>query len=358
MKQTITYRVKGQPVFIGLEDSKRSWKLCVRSDNQIVHELSMPATFEDLLKYIRHSYPECPVKLMYEAGFHGFTLHDQLSSEGIYCEVLPPHILIEAKNNLVKTDKRDARRLALALQTHDYQHSCSVPDKERREDRQINRTGVQIHRKIVAIKNQIRRELEFHGLDEQFRSGVWYEKDYRELPGRLQQLSLSKSLSFSFSVLNETLAYLLEKRKILEKALLEIGKKEKYRRLMEIYTSVPGIGKLTAIRLILEWGDIRRFTTDKQFSSFTGMTPREYSTGETIRKGRITGQGNSLVRAWLIESAWTAIRIDPILNQKYREIFARTRSGKIAIVAVARKIAVRIRSCVLSDQLYTIGVVK
>jgi len=358
MRQTIEYRVKGQPVFIGLEDSKRTWKLCVRSGNSIVHELSIPASFDNLIDYIRHSYPECIVKLMYEAGFHGFTLHDELVTEGVICEVLPPHLLIEAKNNLVKTDKRDARRLALTLQTHDYQHSCFVPDKERREDRQISRTAVQIHRKIVALKNQIRRELEFHGLDKHFRSGVWYEKDYRELPVKLGMLPLSHSLSISFAAIIETLVFLLEKRKVLLKELLEIGKKEEYCRLMTIYTSVPGIGKLTAIRLILEWGDICRFTNDKQFSSFTGMTPREYSTGDTIRKGRITGQGNSLVRSWLIESAWTAMRKDPILNQKYREIYERTRSSKIAIVAIARKMAIRIRSCIVSDQLYQIGVVK
>ncbi len=163
MKTKIEYRVKGQPVFIGLEDSKRSWKLCVRSGNHIVHELSIPAKFDNLLEYIRNSYPKCRVKLMYEAGFHGFTLHDQLVSEGISCDVMPPHLLVEAKCNLVKTDKRDARRLALTLQTHDYKDPCFVPDKELREDRQISRTMNQNQRKIVVAKNQIRRELEFHG---------------------------------------------------------------------------------------------------------------------------------------------------------------------------------------------------
>ncbi len=52
MKQMIEYRVKGQPVFIGLEDSKRTWKLCVRSGNQIVHELGIPASFDNLIEYL------------------------------------------------------------------------------------------------------------------------------------------------------------------------------------------------------------------------------------------------------------------------------------------------------------------
>lgn len=128
MKQTINYRVKGEAVFIGLEDSKKSWKLCARSGNHTVHHASIPASFENLREYIRHSYPECTVRVMYEAGFHGFTLHDQLEKEGIDCEVLPPHLLVEQKSNKVKTDKRDAERLARTLETHDYQDSCFVPD--------------------------------------------------------------------------------------------------------------------------------------------------------------------------------------------------------------------------------------
>lgn len=358
MKTKIAYRVKGHPVFIGLEDSKRSWKLCVRSGNNIVHELGIPAKFENLFEYIKHAYPECSVKVMYEAGFHGFALHDELEKNGITCEVIPPHLLVEPKNNRIKTDKRDARRLARMLQTHDYKDSCSVPDKELREDRQISRTMGQIQKKITAIKNQIRRELEFHGLDDNFKSGKWYPNDYQVLYPKLLELKLSHSLQYSFMMIIDSLNFLLQKKKELYNELKELMKKERYKHLMEIYTSVPGVGKLTAIRLVLEWGDIRRFSSGKKFSAFTGMIPSEFSTGDIVRKGHITGQGNSRTRSWLIESAWVAIRKDPVLNEKFTAIFNRTRSSKIAIVAVARKLAVRIRACVVADQLYEIAVVK
>ena len=152
--------------------------------------------------------------------------------------------------------------------------------------------------------------------------------------------------------------FLLDKRRVVYKELRHLIKKERYQRQMEIYTSIPGIGKLTAIRLILEWGDLRRFSSAKQLSSYTGMTPSEFSTGDSVRKGHITGQGNRQTRAWLIESAWTAIRYDPVLHKKYADIVERTRSPKIAIVAVGRKLAVRLRTCLLSNELYQIGVVK
>lgn len=358
MKERIDYRVKGEDVFIGLEDSKKSWKLCVRSGNRIVHELGIPAQFDNLLQYIQRAYPECRVRLMYEAGFHGFTLHDKLEKHDIDCDVIPPHLLVEPKSSRIKTDKRDARRLAMTLQTHDYQHSCSVPDKERREDRQISRTMVQIQKKITSTKNQLRRELEFHGLDDHFKSGTWYESDYRDLPSALEELHLSCSLNVSFSIMIETLQFLLQKKKELDRELRALMKKERYKKQMEIYTSIPGIGKLTAIRLILEWGDLSRFASGKRISSFTGLTPSEYSTGETSRKGHITGQGSRQARAWLVESAWVAIRYDPVLHEKFTAIVKRTGSKKIASVAIARKLAVRMRACIVNNQLYQTGVVK
>ena len=63
--------------------------------------------------------------------------------------------------------------------------------------------------------------------------------------------------------------------------------------------SAPGIGKLTAIRLVLEWGDVSRFGRKEEFASFLGLVPSDYSSGEAERRGHITKQGNRRVRSWL-----------------------------------------------------------
>ena len=62
--------------------------------------------------YLRNKFPECTIHLIYEAGFKGFNLYDRLTEDGIDCVVIPPHMVTEPKMNKVKTDKRDARRLA------------------------------------------------------------------------------------------------------------------------------------------------------------------------------------------------------------------------------------------------------
>ena len=113
---------------------------------------------------------------------------------------------------------------------------------------------------------------------------------------------------------------------------------------------------LTSIRLALEWGtDLKRFASAKEFASYTGLTCSEYSTGDTVRKGRITGQSNRWVRAWLIQCAWRAYSKDPVLYKKFRSVHRNSGSKKKAIVAVARKMAVRLRQIVISDQPYQFG---
>jgi len=354
MRKMQEYIVKGNRIFIGLEDSKRTWKVCVRCERMIVHEASMPAQYEVLRAYLEKRYPECEITVMYEAGFQGFWLHDLLEADGCTCIVTPANKVTEAKDARIKTDTRDARRLAQNLENGDYV-SCYVPDRERREDRQISRTLGQIQKDITATKNRIRRYLDFHGLNGGLRPGRWYDRDYRALA----DLELPKSLRISLDALLRQLETSLAIDSELRAELRELCKKERYKTGVQKKSSSPGIGWFTAIRLTLEWGDMNRFKTGKHIASFTGLTSREHSTGDTVRRGRITGQSSEYVRSWLIECAWRAIRKDPVLLDKYRRVTRNSGSRKKAIVAVARKLAVRLWALeTTGQQQYCVGIVE
>jgi transposase len=350
MQRTI---VEGKSIFIGLEDSKRTWKLCVRCEGMIVHETSLPTDYFNLQRYLKGQYPGCKIHLMYEAGFGGFWLYDNLTVDGIVCVVTPPNKVTQEKVNKVKTDRIDARRLARNLESGDYV-GCHVPDKERRDDRQISRTLNQIQRTIVATKNRIRRFLDFHGLNESLPDGAWKGSDYR----KLQSLSLSRSLQVSLDIYFE----LLEKLESLKSGLLaelkDLCRKDRYCRAVESKQSCPGVGWLSAIRFTLEWGDMSRFPDGKKMASYTGLTCREYSTGDTIHRGRITCQSTGHVRAWLIQCAWRAIKLDPALLNKFQRVWKNSGSKKKAIVAVARKLAVRMRAIEIMRQPYVVAVIE
>ena len=353
MKKMQNFVAKSKSVFIGLEDSKRTWKLCVRCDGMIVHETSMPTDYDNLHSYLKGRYPACEIQVMYEAGFGGFWLHDLLESDGIDCVVTPAHKVTQEKVNKVKTDRVDARRLALNLENKDY-IACHVPDRELREDRQISRTLSQIQSKITSTKNQIRKFFDFHGLNGDMPSGTWHSSRYQNL----KSLKLSSPLQICLEAYLQLLDELDRIRLELLEHLKIVSKKERYHRSVEIKQSCPGVGWLSAIRFTLEWGNLSRFPSGKHIASFTGLTCSEYSTGDSIHRGRITGQGSGKVRGWLIQSAWRAVSLDPVLLDKFQRVWKNSGSKKKAIVAVARKLAVRMRAIEVLEQPYVVAVIE
>jgi transposase len=354
-RKMINYIVKGKKVYVGLEDSKRTWKLSVRCEGMEVHFISFEARYSVLRDYLRNNYPDCDIIVIYEAGFKGFGLYDKLTEDGIGCIVTPPNKVTQEKNTKIKTDKIDARRLATVLEKDDYKE-CSVPDPERREDRQLSRLLVQVQNELISTKNRIRKFFDFNGYAEVFPAGRWTEKDYAEA----RSTQLPESLKIALDSYFELLDKIKEIRKKLHVQVMALTKKDRYKNVVRIINSVSGVGKLTAIRLVLEWGDdmAERFKSGKSLAGFSGLTQSEYSTGESIRKGRITRQGRGYIRAWLVQCAWVCIKKDPAMLEAYNRISGNTGSKKKAIVAIARKIVVRIWTCLSTNTEYCIGVIE
>jgi len=231
-----------------------------------------------------------------------------------------------------------------------------VPDEERREDRQISRTLGAIRKDITRNRSRIRMLLHFHGIEVAFAAKEkWGQKDFLSL----KDLPLSEPLKISLNILVVMLEQLWTHQKELRAYLRQLCRKERYRKAYEIAKSMPGIGWYTAIRLVLELGeDLSRFTNGKKIASFVGLGCGEHSTGDTERKGHITGMGSGFIRSTLIENAWAAIRKDPVLLDKFNRVKGNNKSKKKAIVAVARMLIVRFRACVMSGKPYVIGVVR
>jgi transposase len=110
----------------------------------------------------------------------------------------------------------------------------------------------------------------------------------------------------------------------------------------QLLRSIPGVGPRLAEIVVAVLGDPRRFHNGKQVASYAGLTPRQYQSGDNDRQGRISRQGNPLLRAMLVEVSWVSLQY----NDWARGVYERARRGspvrkKIAIVAVARRLLVR-----------------
>jgi len=358
MKKIRDYMLKDQRIYVGLEDSKQSWKVCVRSGKIVVQRISMEAEYEVLRNYFRNKFPECKITVMYEAGFRGFELHDQVVADGWECVVTPPHTVTQEKCSKKKNDSIDADRLAKNLENGDYKR-CHVPDRVMREDRQVSRLYGQLQKDITRTCSRIRRAIEYHGLERCFPAGDWSRGEYRKAEENVEKLIIGESLRFSLKMLFMVLRQSRQWQKEVLGKLRELGRSERYKKTVDLLHTAPGIGMLTAIRLALEWGDISRFKRKEEFAAFLGLIPSDYSTADNEHLGHITKQGNRQVRAWLIECAWVAIRYDPVLLEKYNRV-AKDAQGKMkfkkmAIVAVARKLAMRLRGILLSGEPYQLG---
>ena len=140
------------------------------------------------------------------------------------------------------------------------------------------------------------------------------------------------------------------------KLLRELSKTELYRERVELLMTIPGIGLIAAMELLLELQDVSRFQRADQLAAYVGLTPSQYTSADKVRMGRITRVGKNSLRATLVQASWALIRKDGVMQEKYDRLKSRS-GGKRAIVAVARTLLIRVRRMLLDNNPYVIGLV-
>ena len=294
---------------------------------------------EQLVKYF------CGAKIhsVYEAGFSAFVLHRELVKGGIDSIVVNPGSVEVSSHNRVKTDKRDAAKLATQLEAGRLR-GIHIPSQEQEHQRLLSRSRRQLVKERTSLKNKIRMKAHQFGLIE--------AEDRRQMSHRFVQQLLEKSDSVEFELVIKahwTIWKTVDEQiQDIEKALAEQAAQDEKE---AVYRSAPGIGAVSARVLANELGDFSQFSNERQLFSYTGLTPSEHSSGEHIHRGAISKQGNRHLRGILIEVAWRALAEDPALEQFYRRLLPRT-GCKRAIVAVARKLIGRIRAVFNKGGLY------
>jgi transposase len=157
-----------------------------------------------------------------------------------------------------------------------------------------------------------------------------------------------------FEILIDLYEYLTKEIKRITKSVIELSRTDKYANRISLLRTIPGIGFLTGMEILVEVQDFARFKTSEEIASYMGLTPSEYSTGPHVRQGRITRCGNTRVRAALIESSWILVGRNPPMRAKYLRLKS-TKGAKRAIVAIARKLIIRIRAMLLHNTPYRTG---
>ncbi|WP_447982971.1 IS110 family transposase [Nitrospira sp. Nam74] len=336
----------GQVLFVGIDLHRKNWHVTVRTTEVELFHGTIPGRW-DALQALLSRYRRAVLHVVYEAGYFGYWLHDRLVAVGATCIVTPPSLIPQEAGNRVKTDRKDSRKLALLL-AKGLLKQVWVPDEEGRMHRQVIRRRRQLIGDRVRTQNRIKAELRFYGIELPEPTGPW-TRIYLQ---NLQRLRFSTAwLQDSFQRLLEEYEFLTGQIVKQTKLLRSLAETDRYRSQVQWLRTIPGIGLIAAMELLLELGDLHRFRHGDQLAAYVGLTPSQHSSADKVRMGRITRSGKNALRGTLIEAAWRFLTKDPGMRSIYDRLKLRT-GAKRAVVAVARRLLLHARRVVILRQPY------
>lgn len=314
----------------------------------------------NVLKFYKKLSKKYEIRACYEAGCNGYTLHRWLKEIEIKCDVISTlSIPQKAGEKKKKTDKRDAKKLGRLYKIGELD-TIHIPEEKEEAVRNITRLREQIVKQIKQTKQYILKFLLAKGLV--YRDGTnWTQKHWRYLRGiKLEDQTEQYVLDRYLAMLE---CSLLEEARVMRK-IEEIVETKEYKEKVAKLKCLKGINTVTALSLIAEIIDFKRFNNPRALMSYLGLVPGEQSSGEKEKKLGITKQGNNRVRRLLVEAAWhyrhrpyvsrelkkrcEGQNLEVIdyswlaqqrLNKRYMALTYRGKNSKKIVVAIARELS-------------------
>ena len=239
-----------------------------------------------------------PARVAYEAGPTGFGLARELEALGVGCVVAAPGKIPRAPQDRVKTDRRDAERLARLLMAGEL-HAVRVPASDEEALRDLVRAREDLRGDLMRMRHRVGKLLLRH--DVRWAGNNWTQAHRRwlaavALPEPVAQIVLEDSLG--------AIDALLVRRDSLERQMTALIAGSPWAEDVARLRCLRGIDTLSALGLCAEIGDFDRFRRPGQLMSYLGMVPSENSTGDRRRLGSITKSGSQHARRLLVEAAW------------------------------------------------------
>ncbi len=293
MKDVITY--------VGMDAHKKDLFIAMLVGDQttpVAWQLANePTAVRRLVRKLEREAPG-PVRVCYEAGPCGYALQRQMMTPRVSCQVIAPALIPRKPGERIKTNRRDARKLAELLRAG-LLTEVRPPTPEEEAVRDLCRARDDAREDLQRCRHRMGKLLLRRGLHY---SGRNWTRTHRQWVDSLQWTQPAERV-----VVDDYLLAIdhLEARLIeLDARLTEIAQTEPYREKVAWLRCFRGIDTLTAILILAELHDFRRFQTPRALMAYVGLVPGEDSSGEKQRRGRITRTGNALVRRLLVETAW------------------------------------------------------
>lgn len=303
--------------FVGLDAHKTSIRVAMLLPGHrkavewdVVHEAA--AVRRLAKKLAREGRGE--VRCCYEAGPCGYALQRQLEAAGVICEVVAPSLIPYKPGERIKTDRRDAIKLAELLRA-DLLTEVHAPTEDEEAVRDLCRCREDAREDLTRARHRMSKFLLRRGCIYRLTKQAWGHTHRQWLRGLQFERPADQTIFDDYLLAIEQLG---ERLCALEARLGAIAEQAPYREPVAWLRCFRGINTTTAISLVAELHDFRRFTSAPALMAYLGLVPSEHSSGDTRRQGAITRTGNRHVRRLLVETAWQ-YRHRPLVGRGLRQ---------------------------------------
>lgn len=338
-----------QKIFVGIDVHLKSWDVTCVTHKGYSKSFNQQPSADALIAFLRREFPNAEYHAVYESGFTGFSTYYALTAVGIHTIVTnAADVPTTQKEQLLKTDRRDSKKLAESLRSGDLEgiHVRAVDDLDDRSLVRIRKTFI---REESATKVRIKHLLHTNGVEipEQY-SRRWTLAFATWLREDVKLLGASRN---SLMMLLDHLEVLHKEVLVAGRAVRKMIRSEKYAEPLRRLMTVPGIGINFAVVLLTEIGDFNRFPNERGFACALGLIPMCHDSGDTVSHGEKIFRGNRMIGSMMIEASWRAIAKDAALNAYHHKCCQRMKSTT-AIVKVARRLSNIILSMMKNKQDY------
>lgn len=346
---------------VGLDVHKESIVAAVLpyGHNDVTEKISIENHPKAIEKFVNRISRQGPAEFVYEAGPCGYQVQRQIAELGQRCVMIAPSLTPVRPGERVKTDKRDAVKLARFYRSGELTE-IHIPTREEEAARDLPRAREDAlkdrlrarHRlsKFLLRQGRVYRETKTWGMAHK----AWLKAQ------RFEWAALQQTFEANIRAHDEAQARL----ETLEQQINDLAEQPAYRTAVSYLRTLKGIDTLGALTLVVEAQDFRRFRKAGEFMCYTGLVGSEFSSGEKVRRGSITKAGNAHIRRVLVEAAWSQRYPDVVseglaerrkgcpkeilqiakkaqtrLHRKYLRMIGKNKLHQVTVVAVARELA-------------------
>jgi transposase len=318
---------------------------------------------EAIRKLVKKLKEQGEIRACYEAGPTGYCLYWQLTQLGVDCEVIAPSLIPKKASERIKTDRRDAEKLARCYRAGELT-AVAVPSPEQEALRDLVRAREAAKKDQLKARHRLSKFLLRHGQKpEGIQSWTKQFLDWIKTNVRFPHKALEVTLLNYLHEVEHVAQRILHLEAAIDEAVREAP--AELRLVIEALQALRGVAQTTAATIVSELGSLSRFANPRQLMGYSGLVASEHSSGGRVQRGPITKSGNAHLRRVLVEAAWSyhhrpnvtgfllrrqkslalggevkaiAWKAQHRLNKRYKTLAAKGKNKNQIVTAIAREL--------------------